>query len=168
LKIPFSDHSFYRQLFDISKTMTSKEGLESWYLIDRYIELNIESMNKNDLMEMLDVFAEIKYFKFKFWYSVEKFVIKKLPIYTNNDIVRILYNFTTAGKGSNYIFVKIAEEIQIRGIRSFTGEEFKDIYYCYEYLDLPDVIDKVFLTILKQAKKEVFYKYFEEENVKLD
>ena len=73
MKIPFVDENYYKDLFEIScRISNSSADFESWYIIQRYGELNVENIDKEFLCDIINQFANIKISDFEFWYYVEK------------------------------------------------------------------------------------------------
>jgi len=152
-EIPFIEHTYYKNLLKISKSIVQNEELESWYILDQYIELNIDSLQRDFLVEAIEGFGKIKFFKFKFWYFVENRIVQDYKSYCNLDLAKIVYSFAYAGKGSDYFYRIIAEELMRRKISKLTEEEFILIHNAYANLKIKD---KIFNLLIEKARKEKF------------
>lgn len=152
-EIPFTDHKFYNNLLQLSKNIVHNEDLESWNILDQYIELNIENIDKNFLVEAVQGFGKVKYFKFKFWYYCENKIMENMKNYSTEELSKIVYSFSFANKGSDYFYLTIAEELTKRKISKLSNEEFILIYNAYKHVNIKD---KVFNLILVKAREEKF------------
>jgi hypothetical protein len=153
LSVPYTDDDYYSELFDFSKRIVNNQDLESWEIIEKYVKLNLEILDRNFLTEIIDQYATIKYYKFEFWYLAEKEIIKTIKQFDNSQLSNIIYSFGYAEKGSNYFFRIMSEEVLNRGIRNFSEKEFVMIYNGFK---LNKINDKLLWAILNSAKKELY------------
>ena len=151
--IPYCDHELYKDMLDLSKSIVHNEELESWYILDLYIELNIEHLNLDFLVEAIEGFSKIKYFKFKFWYFCENKIIENIKHFSNDQISKLIYYYSYPNKGSDYFYKILSEEIFRRKISNFTEGEFILIYNGFKMINFKD---KIFNLILEKARKEIF------------
>lgn len=152
-EIPYTDHSFYKELMSISKDISENAELESWYVLEQYIELNIETMDIEFLVETIKNFSKINFFRFKFWYTIENRIVKEYKSYTNLELAKIVYSLSYVEKGSDYIYRIIAEELMKRKISSLNEEEFILVYNSYIKIKMSN---KVFNLMLDKARKEIY------------
>lgn len=151
--IPFQDHSFYTGLLEMSKQIVQNEELESWYILDQYVELNIETLSKEFLVEATQAFGKIKFFRFKFWYFLENRIVKEVKNMSNTELAKVAYSFAYAGKGSDYLYKVIAEELMRRKISNLNEEEFILVYNAFYNVKIKD---KVFNLLLDKARQEKY------------
>lgn len=152
-EIPYADHSFYKALLEMSKNIVQNEELESWYILDQYVELNIDSLNKEFLVEIAQAFGKVKFFKFKFWYFLENRIVKEIRNMSNTELARIVYSFAYAGKGSDYFYKIIAEELMRRKISKLNEEEFILVYNAFKSVK---ITEKVFNLLIDKARQEKY------------
>lgn len=151
--IPYTDHDFYRGLLEMSNNIVQNEELESWYILDQYVELNIETLDKEFLIEATQAFGKVKFFKFRFWYFLENRIVKEVKNLNNIELAKVVYSFAYAGKGSDYLYKVIAEEFMRRKISTLNEEEFILVYNAFNGVKIRD---KIFNLLLDKARQEKF------------
>jgi len=151
--IPYTDHLFYHELLNLSNEISGNAEAESWYILEQYTELNIEILSKENLVDIIQSFSKIKFFRFKFWYTIENRLVKEYKDYSNTDLAKIIYCLAYAEKGSDYIYRILSEEVMKRKISTFNQEEFILIYNAYNKVKIRD---KMFNLMLEKARKELY------------
>ena len=152
-EIPLSDHSFYKGLLEMSKNIVQNEELDSWYILDQYVVLNIEIFDKEFLVEIAEAFGKVKFFRFKLWYYLENRIVQEIKNMNNFELVKIAYSFAYASKGSDYFYKAIAEELLRRKISKLNEEEFILVYNAYKNIKIRD---KIFNLLLDKARQEKY------------
>lgn len=152
-EIPYTDDSFYLDLLKMSKNIVQNEELESWYILEQYVELKIDSLEKELLVEFAQAFGKIKFFRFKFWYFLENRLVKEIKNMTNTELAKTIYSFAYASKGSDYVYKVFAEELMIRKISQLNEEEFILVYNAYSNFRIRN---KIFNLLLEKARQEKF------------
>lgn len=104
-------------------------------------------------MDAIENFAKIKYWKFKFWYYCEDKIIKEFKTYDNYELAKIIYSFSFAEKGSDYLYNSIAKELMVRKLSNFSEKEFILIYNAYTHVKIND---KIFNLLLEKVRQEKF------------
>lgn len=162
MKIPFTDDAYYKELFKVSSQIVNNAELESWTIIDRYVLLNLDYIDKTFLLQVVEQFGKFKYFKFEFWYMIEKWVKKNIQSLTNYELAMLLYSFAHAEKGSNYLYdILIRKEIIKRGLKTFNEKEFVLIYNGFKFSKIKD---KFLWAMLDKVKEELYPEiHFESE-----
>jgi hypothetical protein len=153
MKIPFIHEEYYKDLFEVScKISNSSADLESWYIIQKFTQLNFENIDKEFLTQVVYQFAKIRISDFEFWYYIEKRVLKTIKEFSNKQISILIYSFGLNDKGSNYLFENFANEILDRKMKNFDQDEF---YYFYMGFKMNNYKDKLLWAILDRAHKEI-------------
>jgi hypothetical protein len=152
-EIPFVDNDFYKDILELNKSIEENQELETWSILDEYIELNLENIEKDFFLDLIENFGKIKYWKFKFWYFCENKIINDYKSYNNYELAKLIYSFSFAEKGSDYLYNSIAKELMLRKISNLTEKEFILIYNAYTTVKIDD---KIFNLLLEKARKENF------------
>ena len=138
LNIPYLDHSVYKELLISSKTFSQNyykehnEYLESFYILEKYLTLNINTISPEDFVEYVEEFSKVKFFRFEFWYYVEKHILKNISQFNNQLLSRLIYNLSYAEKGSNYLWICLAERILEIQPKNFNETEFILIFNSFK------------------------------------
>jgi len=152
-EIPYKDHSFYQALLKMSQNIVQNEDLDSWYILDQYVQLNIEILDKDFLIDTAQAFGKVKFFKFKFWYFLENRIVKEIQNMSNTELAKVVYSFAFAGKGSDYLYKLFAEELMKRKISKLNEDEFILVYNAFGNVKIRN---KVFNLLLNKARQEKF------------
>lgn len=167
-KLPFLDHSLYKNLLRSSRVLSleylksKNKFLESFYILDKYVTICWQTIPTDDFVELVEEFAKVKYFRFDFWFFVEKRVLFSLENFSNNDLSKLIYAFAYAEQGSDYIWKKLADRVLDIKPRNFTESEFIAILNAFKSTPYKD---KLFWAIMNQTLKEIFPNLLEENEV---
>jgi hypothetical protein len=153
MKIPFTDNEYYLQLFQISSQIVNNADLESWNIIDRYVILNLELIEKSFIINVIEQLSKFKYYRFEFWYMIENWCVKNVKNVSNAELAISIYSFAHAEKGSNYLYTILSKEVLDRGLRSFNEREFVMIYNGFKICKIKD---KLLWAFLNKAREEVY------------
>jgi hypothetical protein len=153
MTIPFVDNKFYKDLFYFSKDVPQSEGLHSWDILFNFIKHNIDTLEREFLIEILQQYSRIDYKNFEFWYLLERRLTKEIKILTNNELAISIYSFGHVMQGSDYIFTQLSQEVLNRGVRKFSQDEFVMIY---NGMKNSRIKDKLLWAILDKGRETIF------------
>jgi hypothetical protein len=151
--LPYSDKEFYTNLFYFSSNVPDNANLHSWDILLSYIKYNIDTLDKEFLLDVLQQYSRMNYSNFEFWYYIERRLTKDIKLMTNKEIAIATYSFGHVGQGSNYIYTSLAKAVMDKGIRTFTEDEFIMLYNGFKN---SRVRDKMLWAILERARKELY------------
>jgi len=165
-RIPFLDHSTYKNMLEATKPFSldylkrKKEFLDSFYILEKYVTLNLEILSNSDFIEYIEEFAKVKYFRFDFWFDVEGHIIKNLTKFNNDELSKLIYNLAYAEVCSNYLWKLLAERVLDIQPKNFTESQFILVYNAFKIVKIEN---KLFWAFLNRTLIEV-YPHLKEEN----
>jgi hypothetical protein len=165
-RIPFLDHSTYKNMLEATKPFSldylkrKNEFLDSFYILEKYVTLNMEILSTSDFIEYIEEFSKVKYFKFDFWFYVEKHIIKNLNKFNNDELSKLIYNLAFAEVCSNYLWKLLAERVLDIQPKNFTENEFILVYNAFKIVKIEN---KLLWAFLNRTLIEV-YPHLKEEN----